>query len=185
MAAAFALAAFSGRRTADGARTCSLPSTTLATAQDTAAFCAEAFVERNGYTELPGTSDREMIALEPWDHGRTLVDAVEARRRTLARGAVIVCATSNGFSVVFRAYDPMDSKSGHVVVMGKDYDGHAAARGLHAHGCRRAVAARGSDLQHGSLMMDRRGFLAACACGRGHTHRSARQRRPCHWPAQR
>jgi hypothetical protein len=111
-----------GLHLANGARDCQLPSASLDTAQDTAAFCAEAFVERNGYTELPGTSDREMIALESWDRGRTLVDAVEARRRTLARGPVIVCATSNGFSVVFRAYDPMDAKSGHVVVMGTRFN---------------------------------------------------------------
>jgi hypothetical protein len=121
-AAALAVAALSAHRPANGARDCSLPSETLATARDTAAFCAEAFVERNGYTELPGTSDREMIALESWDRGRTLTDAVEARRRTLARGPVIACATSNGFSVVFRAYDPMDAKSGHVVVMGTRFN---------------------------------------------------------------
>ena len=38
---------------AAGARDCALPSSSLATARDTAAFCAEAFIERNGYTELP------------------------------------------------------------------------------------------------------------------------------------
>jgi hypothetical protein len=122
MAAALAVAALAGRRSSDVARDCALPSATLATARDTAAFCAEAFVERNGYTELPGTSEREMIAVEWWDRGRTLSDAVEARRRTLARGPVIVCESSNGFSVVFRAYDPMDAKSGHVVVMGNSFE---------------------------------------------------------------
>jgi hypothetical protein len=105
------------------ARDCLLPRESLATARDTAAFCAEAFVERNGYTELPGTSDRGMIAVEARDRGRTLTDAVEARRRTLARGAVIACEGPNGFSVVFHVYDPLDSKSGHVVVMGRQYDG--------------------------------------------------------------
>ena len=93
----------------------------MATARDTAAFCAEAFVERNGYTELPGTAERDMIAVESWDRGHTLTDAVERRRRTIARGAVIVCETSNGFSVVFRAYDPMETKNGHVVVMGPQF----------------------------------------------------------------
>lgn len=121
-AAALAVATLSGHRLVNGARDCPLPAESLATARDTAAFCAEAFVERNGYTELPGTSDREMIALESWDRGRTLNDAVESRRRTLARGPVIVCASANGFSVVFRAYDPMDAKSGHVVVMGTRYN---------------------------------------------------------------
>ena len=105
------------------ARDCLMPHESLATARDTAAFCAEAFVERNGYTELPGTSDREMIAVEARDRGRTLTDAVEARRRTIARGAVIACEGSNGFSVVFHVYDPLDTKSGHVVVMGRQYDG--------------------------------------------------------------
>ncbi|MBK5188249.1 MAG: hypothetical protein JJD97_08375, partial [Gemmatimonadaceae bacterium] len=100
-----------------------LPRDALRAARDTAAFCAEAFVERNGYTELPGTSDREMIALESWDRGRTLTDAVEARRRTIARGPAIVCTTAHGFSVIFRAYDPMERKSGHVVVMGRQFDG--------------------------------------------------------------
>ena len=38
-----------------GARDCLLPRTPLAAPRDTAAFCAEAFVERNGYTELPGS----------------------------------------------------------------------------------------------------------------------------------
>ena len=104
------------------ARDCLLPSASLVAARDTAAFCAEAFVERNGYTELPGTSDREMIAVEGRDRGHTLTDAVEARRRTIARGAVIVCEGANGFSVVFHVYDPMDSKSGQVVVMGRKFD---------------------------------------------------------------
>ena len=63
-----------------------------------------------------------MIALESWDRGRTLTDAVESRRRTLARGPVVVCKRVDGFSVVFRAYDPMDAKAGHVVVMGAQYD---------------------------------------------------------------
>ena len=108
---------------AAGARDCSLPSSSLATARDTAAFCAEAFVERNGYTELSGTSDREMIAVESWDRGRTLTDAVERRRRTIARGPVVVCESENGFTVVFHVYDPMDSHTGHVVSMGRQYGG--------------------------------------------------------------
>lgn len=121
MAAALVGASIAGDRSSNGARDCMLPGTPLATSRDTAAFCAEAFVERNGYTELPGSSDREMIAVESWDRGRTLTDAVESRRRTLARGPVIVCEGANGFSVVFRAYGPMDAKSGHVVVMGRSY----------------------------------------------------------------
>lgn len=108
---------------ASGARDCAPPASPLASARDTAAFCAEAFIERNGYTELPGTSDRDMIAVESWDRGRTLTDAVERRRRTIARGPAIVCETPNGFSVVFHVYDPLDSKSGHVVTMGRGYDG--------------------------------------------------------------
>jgi hypothetical protein len=139
MAAALATSALAAHRTGDGARTCLLPSESLDAARDTAAFCAEAFVERNGYTELPGTSDREMIALESWDRGRTLTDAVESRRRTLARGPVIVCESSSGFSVVFRAYDPMDAKSGHVVVMGKHFDGMRLLAGF----ARTDVAERG------------------------------------------
>ena len=118
MVAAASLAAHEAR--AD-ARDCLLPSESLASPRDTAAYCAEAFVERNGYTELPATSDREMIAVESWDRGHTLTDAVERRRRTIARGAVIACTTSNGFSVVFRAYDPMETKIGHVVVMDSQF----------------------------------------------------------------
>lgn len=106
-----------------GARDCALPSSSLDTARDTAAFCAEAFVERNGYTELPGTSDRSMIAVESWDRGHTLTDAVERRRRMIARGPAIVCEGPNGFSVVFHVYDPMDSRTGHVVSMGRQYGG--------------------------------------------------------------
>lgn len=122
VAASIVIAALPAHHTAKDARDCLLPIASLATARDTAAFCAEEFVERNGYTELPGTSDRDMIAVEARDRGRTLTDAVEARRRTLARGAVIVCEGANGFSVVFHVYDPLDSKSGHVVVMGPQYD---------------------------------------------------------------
>jgi hypothetical protein len=117
-----AVASLSARGGRHGARDCTPPSSSLATARDTAAFCAESFVERNGYTELPGTSDRDMIAVESWDRGRTLTDAVESRRRTIARGPVVVCATAIGFSVVFRAYDPMEKKNGHVVVMGSQYN---------------------------------------------------------------
>jgi hypothetical protein len=122
VAASVVIAALPAHHSAKDARDCLLPIASLATARDTAAFCAEEFVERNGYTELPGTSDRDMIAVEARDRGRTLTDAVEARRRTLARGAVITCEGANGFSVVFRVYDPLDSKSGHVVVMGPQYD---------------------------------------------------------------
>jgi hypothetical protein len=121
VAATLAIASLAAREARAGARDCALPPESLATARDTAAFCAEAFVERNGYTELPGTSARDMIAVESWDRGRTLTDAVERRRRTIARGPVIVCTTANGFSVVFRAYDPMETKNGHVVVMGPQY----------------------------------------------------------------
>jgi hypothetical protein len=35
---------------------------------------------------------------------------------------VIVCEGANGFSVVFHVYDPLDTKLGHVVVMGRQYD---------------------------------------------------------------
>jgi hypothetical protein len=122
VAAAMVIAALPAHRAATGARDCLLPRESLATARDTAAFCAEAFVERNGYTELPGTSDRDMIALEGRDRGRTLTDAVEARRHTMARGAVIVCQNANGFSVVFHVYDPLDTKTGHVVIMTRQYD---------------------------------------------------------------
>jgi hypothetical protein len=121
IAATLAIAALAAREAHTGARDCALPQESLATAGDTAAFCAESFVERNGYTELPGTSDRDMIAVESWDRGGTLTDAVERRRRTIARGPVIVCSTANGFSVIFRAYDPMETKDGHVVVMGPQY----------------------------------------------------------------
>ena len=103
------------------ARDCLLPNESLATARDTAAYCAEAFVERNGYTELPATSERELIAVESWDRGHTLTDAVERRRRTISRGPVIACTTPSGYSVVFRAYDPMETKNGHVVVMDKQF----------------------------------------------------------------
>ncbi len=121
VAALVVAASLPGHRSMMGARDCLMPHETFATARDTAAFCAEAFVERNGYTELPGTSDRDMIAVEARDRGRTLTDAVEARRRTIARGAVVACQGSNGFSVVFHVYDPLDTKSGHVVVMSRQY----------------------------------------------------------------
>jgi len=120
-AATIVAASLAPRSAQAGARDCVFPSATLATARDTAAFCAESFIERNGYTALPGTSDRNMIALESWDRGHTLTDAVERRRRTIARGPVIVCATPNGFTVVFRQYDPMERKNGHLVVMGPQY----------------------------------------------------------------
>jgi hypothetical protein len=122
VAGCIVVAAVPAHRSARDARDCQLPISSLATARDTAAYCAEQFVERNGYTELPPASDRDMIAVEARDRGRTLTEAVEARRRTLARGAVIVCEGANGFSVVFHVYDPLDSKSGHVVVMGPQFD---------------------------------------------------------------
>jgi hypothetical protein len=116
-----AAASLASREARSDARDCLLPNDPLASARDTAAYCAEAFVERNGYTELPGTSEREMIAVESWDRGHTLTDAVERRRRTIARGPVIACKTANGYSVVFRAYDPMETKNGHVVVMDSQF----------------------------------------------------------------
>lgn len=122
VAGCIVVATVPAHRSAKDARDCQLPISSLATARDTAAYCAEQFVERNGYTELPPAPDRDMIAVEARDRGRTLTEAVEARRRTLARGAVIVCEGANGFSVVFHVYDPLDSKSGHVVVMGPQFD---------------------------------------------------------------
>ena len=74
-----------------------------------------------------------MIAVESWDRGHTLTNAVERRRRTVARGPAVVCESQNGFSVVFHVYDPMDSRTGHVVSMGRAYGGHAAARRPHPH----------------------------------------------------
>ena len=107
---------------AAGPRDCVLPRVALQSPRDTAAYCAEEFVERNGYTDaVPG--DRDMIAIEPRDRGATLVEALEFRRNKVARGPIAVCEDAAGFTVIFHTGDPHESRIARAVRLDRRYGG--------------------------------------------------------------
>ena len=109
-----------GHRAAADPRACVAPPIALQSSRDTAAYCAEEFVERNGYADaVPG--DRDMIAIEPRDRGATLQQAVEFRRNTVARGPIAVCEDAAGFTVIFHTGDPHESHVARAVRLDRRY----------------------------------------------------------------
>jgi len=104
-------------------RACALPSHVLPSAADTAAYCAEEFVERNGYTDVIAATDPDRIAIEPLDRGQTLQQVLELRRNTIARGARLVCRVDGGYNVLFRTSDPRELVFGKEVSMGERFAG--------------------------------------------------------------
>ncbi len=111
-----------GQRAAIDPRACIAPSVALRSQRDTAAYCAEQFVERNGYADVLA-GDREMIALEPMDVGSTMEAAVDFRRNIVARGPIAVCEDDAGFTVVFHTGDPHESSVGRAVRLDRRYQG--------------------------------------------------------------
>ena len=83
-------------------------------------WCAEWFVARNGYTDLP-VADTSVIARESIEFHVTIRDLLAHRQNSLGRRAVVVChrakGRSPGFTVGFLAPDPADSSVGRAVTM--------------------------------------------------------------------
>lgn len=117
------LLAGASRAHAAGPRDCRLPDQSLSSAADTAAFCAEGFIARNGYTSALATSDRSQIVLEGWERSRSLEGVLFMRRGTLHGTAYRVCRQRDGWWVVFRTTASTDPPSGRVVSMSLDYRG--------------------------------------------------------------
>jgi hypothetical protein len=112
-----------GRQEA-AARVCRLPAPTLATAADTAAWCAREFLIRNGYTAAPASADRNAIALEPtMDVGRTFDEMMFARRNTVGDAPLLACPTATGFLVSFSMPNQLDPTHGRGVSMTRTYAG--------------------------------------------------------------
>jgi len=112
-----------GRQDA-AARVCRLPAQSLATAPDTAAWCAREFLIRNGYTAAPASADRTAIALEPtMDVGRTFDEMMFARRNTVGDAPLLACPTATGFLVSFSMPNQLDPTHGRGVSMTRTYAG--------------------------------------------------------------
>ena len=134
------------RAHAAGPRDCRLPDESLESAADTAAYCAEGFVARNGYTDALPSMDRSQIVLEGWEMSRSLEGVLYMRRATLRGTAYRVCPQRAGWWVVFRTTAATEPPGGRVVAMSLHFggmtmlDGSVALTGL-APTCR---APRGS-----------------------------------------
>jgi len=106
------------------ARLCRLPAMTLATAEDTAAWCAREFLMRNGYTSAPPSTDRAAIAMEPtMDVGNTFDEMMFARRNTVGSVPILACPTPTGFLVSFSIPNQSDPTHGRAVAMTRTYAG--------------------------------------------------------------
>lgn len=128
LAAAWLMAGAS-RAHAAGPRDCRLPDQSLPSAADTAAYCAEGFIARNGYTSALPTSDRSQIVLEGWERSRSLEGVLYMRRSTLHGAAYRVCRQRDGWWVVFRSTAAMEPPSGRVVSMSLGYRGIGLLQG--------------------------------------------------------
>jgi hypothetical protein len=82
--------------------------------------CAEWFVSRNGYTDLPPVADSAQLAHESIELAQPAAALVAARRNTLARRAALVCAGAKraaGYTVAFLAPGDTTAGSGRAVTM--------------------------------------------------------------------
>src|SRR5690242_1722400 len=79
----FAFVASAAAQTASGPhaapRACALPPQALSSARDTAAYCAAQFVARNGYTDLPATTDSTQLVDDITDGGLDWHRVLQAR----------------------------------------------------------------------------------------------------------
>ncbi|HEY0779783.1 MAG TPA: hypothetical protein VGD56_17580 [Gemmatirosa sp.] len=85
-----------------------------------AVTCAEAFVARNGYTDL-APADATQLADESIEVGTTTVEVLASRRGTLARRAAAVCrgtpGAAAGYTVAFAAAGDRARRYGTAVTM--------------------------------------------------------------------
>ena len=106
-------------------RKCKTVPNSLALAIDTAIWCAEEFIARNGYTNQPPTADA-FIALESIEWDSSITSMVRARHNSLLPRAMGVCsserspggAPASGYIVAFRAHDGTHARA---VIMSAAY----------------------------------------------------------------
>jgi hypothetical protein len=92
----------------------------LASAPDTAVWCAEQFVARNGYTDRPAVADTSLLASESFELSSSAAEMLRMRDNTLEPQAVGLCAPSpsearaptNGYIIAFRYRDTAGTMRG-------------------------------------------------------------------------
>ena len=93
----------------DPTYSCVMPLAALASARDTAVWCAEEFIARNGYTDLPPSVDSGSVAYESLEFSPNVAARLRGPTKSLERRAVGICdggRNGPGFTVVFRAPGP-------------------------------------------------------------------------------
>ena len=94
-------------------RKCAVVPGPLPSAADTAIWCAEDFIARNGYTDLSPSKDTMWIAFESIEASSSVTTILHERHNTLERRAIGVCESHSpppgpavgGYIVVFRTRD--------------------------------------------------------------------------------
>ncbi len=114
-------AALAAAQTAPGPDACAFPRHPLSSTADTAAFCAAQFVARNGYTDLPATTDSTQVVYEITDLDPDWHHVVQERANTLERHPFAVCAGKHGYLVLFRSPAQADQRTARVVTMTRRY----------------------------------------------------------------
>lgn len=112
--------------TPEARNACVLPSRALASRSDTAVWCAEQFIARNGYTDVAPLSDTSLIAFESLEWANSIEEMFRFRHNTLQRRAFGICEGApgphyQGFVVVFRYRDTTHGARG--VTMSKRFHG--------------------------------------------------------------
>ena len=93
----------------DPTYSCVMPVCTLASARDSAVWCAEEFIVRNGYTDLPPSVDSSTVAYESFEFSSGVAARLRGPTNSLERRAIGVCEGGHGqpgYTVVFRAPGP-------------------------------------------------------------------------------
>ena len=130
-------------------RACDPPPVRLPSPADTAGFCAEEFIARNGYTDLPPATDTTLIAFESIEWSASRPELLRERRKTLERHAVGICEPQSSrvppagqFIVAFRSRDTaymravtMSARYADLRVQHQDFN--ASALDSAQYGCRR------------------------------------------------
>ena len=106
-------------------RACRLPPRPLPPPPPPAAWCAREFVVRNGYTDVLGSSDKNDIALEPFDVGLGFEGAISNRRNTVGGTPLFACLNAKTYLVGFSMPHQVDQSYGRGVVMTRRFDGLA------------------------------------------------------------
>ncbi|HKG93140.1 MAG TPA: hypothetical protein VKA84_14645 [Gemmatimonadaceae bacterium] len=100
-------------------RRCTLPRVPGEAPESTAVRCAEWFVARNGYTDLP-VADTGAVASESIERAASVAELLAERRSSLSRRAAVVCRGArrgSGYTVGFTDPARADTLVGRAVTM--------------------------------------------------------------------